>query len=149
MGIDLNGCWNLSLVVDGEKISRCICTSDLFDQLQRALTKQAPVNFCPRLLRCAALAQSCVLFLLLRLFQGCYCVSGDDRAVSAAKDAALELMDTKVLPRMPLLLRSFDPAIADATTGNNAMHQMCSTRQSARLALQAHRAGPGARSQRA
>jgi len=73
----------------------------------------------------SALGQSCLLFQLLAMFRGCEVVDGDDRLAAAAKNAAMELIDRKVLPLMPLLLRSFDPATVDAATGNNALHKMC------------------------
>lgn len=53
-------------------------------------------------------------------------MNGDDLAVSAAKNAELELIDRRVMPLMPLLLRSFDPATVGTATGSNALHEMCS-----------------------
>ena len=72
------------------------------------------------------LCQSCILFQLLRFLHGCFAKNGDNRAVFAEKMLATDLVHRKVMPLVPLLLRSFDPATMDAVTGNNALHEMCS-----------------------
>jgi hypothetical protein len=69
--------------------------------------------------------QSCALFLLLRFFWS-FCENTADAAhVKAAKAAAQQLIYSEVLSLQRKLLRSFDPATADAATGNNALHEMC------------------------
>jgi len=74
---------------------------------------------------CAAVAQSCVLFQLLKFFWSCIPDAGDTDDVKADMNAAADIICAKVLPLMPKLLRSFDPATVDAATGNNALHNMC------------------------
>ena len=67
-----------------------------------------------------------MLFSLLRFFSDC-CVEieSDDDSTKEDKKTAQQLIKDKVLPLMPLLLRSFDPATVDVATGNNALHEMC------------------------
>ena len=71
------------------------------------------------------LDQSPVLFQLFKLFWDCTPDAGDAKDVKADRRAAQHIICDHVLPLMPKLLRSFDPATVDAATGNNALHEMC------------------------
>jgi len=70
-------------------------------------------------------SQSCVLFQLLRLTWNCMVDDDDAAAVKTDRCAAQQLIDGDILPLLPELLRSFDPATVDAATGNNALHELC------------------------
>ena len=66
-----------------------------------------------------------MLFALLHfLYNTCRPFSYDDDDVAADKTEAEILLIMKVLPLLPKLLRSFDPATVDPKTGNNALHEM-------------------------
>jgi len=69
--------------------------------------------------------QSCALFQLLRFFFCSWPRPNEFDGVKADKTAARQLIIEKVLPLMPKLLRSFDPATVDAATDNNALHELC------------------------
>ena len=73
------------------------------------------------------LLQSCVMFELLHFLSCTVHLLHDDDDVKADKTETEQLIIEELLPLLPHLLRSFDPATVDPSTGNNALHEMCGT----------------------
>lgn len=80
-----------------------------------------------------------MLWQLLRFFNSC--LSNGALSDQANRSIAQDLIYSDILPLLPQLLRSFDPATVNAATGNNALHEICaffvlatSTSWSSRLA---------------
>jgi len=66
------------------------------------------------------------MFALLHLLYKT-CGPFENKVDNAAADEieAESLLIMKLLPLLPKVLRSFDPATVDPATGNNALHEMC------------------------
>ena len=60
------------------------------------------------------------MWQLLRFFRSC-----NNNADEANQREVRHLLHGEILPLLPQLLRSFDPAMVDAKTGNNVLHRMC------------------------
>jgi len=65
------------------------------------------------------------MFALLRFLDECNPFFDDAEDVRAERVEAEQVIINKLMPLMPQLLRSFDPAAVDPKTGNNALHQTC------------------------
>lgn len=61
------------------------------------------------------------MFQLLRFFQQCI-PPVYDSWMEEPKNTAMNIITNHILPQRHKLLRSFDPAIVDAATGNSALH---------------------------
>jgi len=65
------------------------------------------------------------MFALLRFLDQYSPFFDDAEDVRAERVEAEQVIINKLMPLLPHLLRSFDPATIDAKTGNNALHQTC------------------------
>ena len=68
----------------------------------------------------------CAFFHLIRLYDETSIFFHDSAAEEKLKNEADDLFVRTVKPMLPRLLHSLDPAITDAATGNNALHELLS-----------------------
>ena len=68
----------------------------------------------------------CAFFHLIRLYAKTGTSDSDSADTKKLKTEADLLFIDTIKPLLPRLLRSLDPAIADAATGNNALHELLS-----------------------
>ena len=79
------------------------------------------------LLSCGLQVDSvCAFFHLIRLYADTIAFDTDSATTKKLKVDAQQLFGNKVEPMLFQLLSSFDPAIMNAATGNNALHELLS-----------------------
>ena len=110
---------DMSLLVDGDEVRQ-------FTSRPRSFGEQLADRGALVVLSLPQIGSVCALFHLLRLLAETASQTQDASNTLKLKEEAAIAFGDSAVPLLPRLLRSFDPSIMDAATGNNALHELLS-----------------------